>query len=94
MRLPTLSLLLFLLLAAPALAQVTNVTVDNASPSAATGARTVYRVGLTVSAALSGSDTVRVALPGDAGPARGRAGRCATRRAAWTSAPARRRTSR
>ena len=47
-RLATLTFLLFLLFAAPSSAQVTNVTVDNASPSAAAGARTVYRVGLTV----------------------------------------------
>ena len=66
-RFPTLSLLLFLLFAAPSYAQVTNVTVDNASPSAATAARTVYRVGLTVGAPLSGSDTVR--LPTVGGPA-------------------------
>ena len=39
-----------LLVAAPSFAQVSNVTVDNASPSAATGARTVYRVGLTAGA--------------------------------------------
>ena len=43
------------------------VTVDNSSPSAATAARTVYRVGLTVGAPLSGSDTVRIQLPGDSG---------------------------
>jgi len=66
-RLPTLVALLTLLVASPAAAQVTNVTVGTGDPSAATGARTVYRVGLTVNAALSSSDTVRVALPGDTG---------------------------
>src|SRR5699024_4973518 len=45
-------------------AAVTTVTVDNTAPSAAAGARTVYKVGLTVSAALSGTDTLTVTLPG------------------------------
>ncbi|MDA0184717.1 hypothetical protein OJ997_30725 [Solirubrobacter phytolaccae] len=67
MRLTTLVAALTLLLASPAAAQVTGVTADSSTPSAATGARTVYRIGLTVNAALSGTDTVRIALPGDAG---------------------------
>ncbi|MDA0174518.1 hypothetical protein OJ998_35795 [Solirubrobacter taibaiensis] len=67
MRLATLTFLLFLLLAAPSSAQVSAVTVDNASPSAATAARTVYRVGLTVGAPLTSTDTVRIHLPGDSG---------------------------
>lgn len=67
MRLPTLSLLLFLLLAAPSLADVSAVAVDHTTPSPATSARSVYRVGLTVSQPLSGTATVRLALPGDSG---------------------------
>ena len=78
MRFPTLSLLLFLLFAAPSSAQVSSVTVDTPSPSAATGARTVYRVGLTVGAPLSGTDTVRIALPGDSGLGPWKGGRCGT----------------
>ena len=77
-RFSTLSLLLFLLVAAPSSAQVTNVTVDNASPSAATAARTVYRVGLTVGAPLSGSATVTIQLPATRVSVRGTAGRCGT----------------
>lgn len=67
MRLPTLVALLTLLLASPAAAAVTDLTVDNTKPSAAAGARTVYRVGFTITAGLGGADSVRVTLPGDLG---------------------------
>ena len=66
-RFATLTFLLFLLFASPSLADVSSVTVDNATPSAAAGARTVYRVGLTVSAPLTNTGSVRIALPGDSG---------------------------
>src|SRR3954451_12027148 len=53
MRLPTLAavtLFAVLALASPAFAtSVTNPTVDNASPSAAAGARTLYKVGFSTS---------------------------------------------
>lgn len=67
MRFPTLVALFTLLLASPAAAAVTDLTVDNTKPSAAAGARTVYRVGFTITAGLSGTDSVRVTLPGDLG---------------------------
>ena len=71
-RFSTLSLLLFLLFAAPSYAQVTNVTVDNASPSAATAARTVYRVGLTVGADGEELSTVTAETCADDGAANSR----------------------
>ncbi len=66
MRLVVLTLLAVLALASPAAAsQVTNVTLDNTTPSAAAGAKTTWRVGLTTTSALSGSlsQNIRVTFP-------------------------------
>src|SRR5688500_13144680 len=54
--------------AAPAFATVSNVTADITTPSAAAGARTVYKVGFTTSVALSGTNTVTVNVPGTTAP--------------------------
>src|SRR4051812_39395564 len=52
MRLALLTLVAVLAIASPAFAtSVTNVTVDNTAPSGAAGARTIYVIGLTTSAA-------------------------------------------
>src|SRR5436190_2044080 len=61
MRLTTLAavtIAALLAFAAPAFATtVTNVTLDNTTPSAAAGAKTVYRVGFKATTALAGNST-------------------------------------
>src|SRR4051794_9327100 len=65
MRLAVATLLAVLVFAAPAWASSVTIQIVDTAPSAAAGARTVYRVGLTTSAggALAGGAAVRVTLP-------------------------------
>src|SRR4051812_18497095 len=67
MRLFAVTLFAVLALASPAVAApVTNVSVDNSAPSNAAGARSVYRIAFTTSAAgaLAGTDArIKLTLP-------------------------------
>src|SRR3954453_9912550 len=64
MRLLLATLTAVLAFASPAFAgSVTNVTLDNTSPSAAAGARTIYRVGFTATTGLSGGNTITIPAP-------------------------------
>src|SRR4051794_27063343 len=64
MRLVIATLLSLLAFASPAFAStVTEVSVDNTTPSAAAGARTAYRAAFKATSGLSGANTIRIALP-------------------------------
>src|SRR3954469_13633595 len=64
MRFVVATLLSLFAFASPAFATtVTNVSVDNATPSAATSARTAYRVAFKVTSGLAGSNSIRITLP-------------------------------